>query len=430
MCYAIPGEVVGLEGSRVVVDFLGDRRRVALVDPDGPAVGDFVYAQGGVVVSTVPRPAARRILAAWREALVELDRLDEAMVAAGIVAGTALDPLLDRAEAGEPLGRDDLARLLAPRDAVERRALRATGNRVRRRAAGNAACVHGIVAIGSRCVNDCAYCGLRAGNRELARYRLTHDEVLAAAVAAVDGLGFRALVLQAGEDPGWSTDELADLVREVRGRCQALVVVSLGAREPTCLDELHAAGARGLLLRFETSDPSLYAALHRGPKADREARLAALRRAKALGWVVATGSLVGLPGQTAAHVADDLLLARALGADMVTLGPFVPHPRTPLATAAPAGLDLALDAMAAARLLCPRVAIPVTTALERLAPDAGRDGLLAGANSLMVDVTPTPYRARYDLYPGRDAGDARADAAAAAALLRSLGRAPTDLGRS
>jgi biotin synthase len=429
VCYAIPGQVVALEAEQAVVDFLGDRRRLLVIERDGLEVGDFVYGQGGVIVSKLPALAARRILESWREALVELDRLDAAQVAAPRVRGTALDDLLQRAARGEPLERGDVTRLLQPADPRERQALRATANQVRRSAVGNASCVHGVLELSSHCVNDCAYCGLRRGNLALPRYRMSHDEVVTAAARAVDELGFKALVLQSGEDPGRSTDALVALVRNIRRRCAALLIVSVGAHDVTRLERLHEAGVRGLLMRFETSNPSLYAEAHRGPKANLTDRLDTLRHARGLGWVVATGALLGLPGQTVEHVADDLLLTRELGADMISLGPLVPHPLTPLADAPPASVDLALDAIAVARLMNPRASVLVTTALETLAPEGRRDGLLAGANSLMIDVTPDEYRARYDLYPGKARPrDVRVEIAAAIDLLRSLGRAPTDLG--
>ena len=40
--------------------------------------------------------------------------------------------------------------------------------------------------------------------------------------------------------------------------------------------------------------------------------------------------MVGLPGQTYESVARDIDLFRELDLDMIGIGPFIPHPQTPL----------------------------------------------------------------------------------------------------
>ena len=78
--------------------------------------------------------------------------------------------------------------------------------------------------------------------------------------------------------------------------------------------------------------------------------------------------MVGLPGQSLETLADDLLLMKELPADMLGIGPFLPHPETPLA-ACPAGdLSLTLKVLAVARLLTRTTNIPATTALANLDP--------------------------------------------------------------
>jgi hypothetical protein len=55
---------------------------------------------------------------------------------------------------------------------------------------------------------------------------------------------------------------------------------------------------------------------------------------------------------------------------------------------------------------------------------------MAGANSLMINVTPRKYREFYDIYPNR-AGielDTPERIESILGVLRSIGRAPTDLG--
>ncbi len=40
--------------------------------------------------------------------------------------------------------------------------------------------------------------------------------------------------------------------------------------------------------------------------------------------------MVGIPGQTYESVANDITLFRELDLDMIGIGPFIPHPATPL----------------------------------------------------------------------------------------------------
>jgi biotin synthase len=181
-------------------------------------------------------------------------------------------------------------------------------------------------------------------------------------------------------------------------------------------------------MRFETSDPALFAKIH--PGSALEDRLAEIRYANELGYLIITGSLIGLPGQTSEMVARDIELAGELNVEMLSLGPFLPHPKTPMADVPPPLVDQVVQALAAARFaLSPQVKILVTTGLETLAPEARREALMAGANSVMLNVTPLERRALYEIYPGRahqsDAIDAQITETIA--LLEGIGRAPTDL---
>ncbi|MGC3999879.1 MAG: hypothetical protein QM767_21515 [Anaeromyxobacter sp.] len=131
-------------------------------------------------------------------------------------------------------------------------------------------------------------------------------------------------------------------------------------------------------------------------------RVRCLRDLRELGYEVGTGCLVGLPGQTLASLADDLLFFQAIDADMIGLGPFIPNPRTPLGNEPVGSLELALRVMALARLLRPDANIPATTAMETLDPGRGRvRALKGGANVVMPNVTEGDARRLYALYPGK-----------------------------
>ena len=160
-----------------------------------------------------------------------------------------------------------------------------------------------------------------------------------------------------------------------------------------------------------------------------EDRLAAARSLVELGFRLGIGTIVGLPGQTPASLADDILLAGRLGASMTSASPFVPAPDTPLAPAPHGDLDLTLNVLAVMRLAHPAALIPTVSALEALAPGAQSRGLMAGANVITVNFSPAADQARYPIY-GRNRFVVRRDHAfrtlEQAGLEPRLGRAAFD----
>jgi biotin synthase len=212
-------------------------------------------------------------------------------------------------------------------------------------------------------------------------------------------LGYRTIVLQSGEDPYYTVDVLAPLLREIKTRHALAITLSIGERPEEEYRALREAGADRFLLRIETSSPTLYRELH--PELDWESRVACLRALRRLGYQVGSGVMIGLPGQTHELLADDLLFLRDFDLDMIGVGPFLPHPATPLAEAEGGTLDLALRFVACLRLLCPEALIPATTALGALDPQGRQRALRAGANVMMPNCTPTEHREQYQLYPGK-----------------------------
>lgn len=284
----------------------------------------------------------------------------------------------------------------------------------RRHCVGDDVHLRGLVEISNVCIRTCGYCGIRAGRRGLERYRMAADEVLACAHTAVR-LGYGTLVLQAGEDPGLDGPSVAGLVRRVKAETPLAVTLSLGERDEADLALWREAGADRYLLRFETSNRALFDRIHPPRDGSRSDRRAQLRRLAALGYEVGSGVMVGIPGQTWDDLAADLALFEEHALEMIGLGPFLPHPETPLgdparagALAAPAGDQVpndeptTLKMLALARLACPYANIPSTTALATVNRDRGREhGLERGANVVMPNLTPVRYRVCYEIYPGK-----------------------------
>ncbi|HWI58192.1 MAG TPA: [FeFe] hydrogenase H-cluster radical SAM maturase HydE, partial [Bacillota bacterium] len=267
-------------------------------------------------------------------------------------------------------------------------------NETRRAQVGDAVHLRGLVEISNHCVRQCAYCGLRAGNRPLPRYRMEADEIFAAAQQALQ-FGYGTVVLQAGEDYGLSAEWMAGVVRRIKTETPLAVTLSLGERSEAELLAWRQAGADRYLLRFETSDRTLFDTIHPGLCGQTADRIAILRRLRELGYEVGSGIMVGLPGQTYDSVARDIALFRELDLDMIGIGPFIAHPDTPLGngSVAPAPVNgeqvpntelMVYKAVALTRLVRPDANIPSTTALATINKRNGRElGLQRGANVFM-----------------------------------------------
>ncbi len=432
MCYAIPGRVESVEGRHVAVSYYGQIKR-AVNELYSLSPGDYVYAQGGFVVQKVSPAEAEIILSTWKELFFELQELDSASIRPSlmnIAPDSKLAEILKAAEDVKTLSEDDLTFLLSLEKRSEIDALCGAANRLRHSISQSSCCVHGIIEISNNCRNSCRYCGINNSNARLSRYRMSEDEILSAAREAVAKFGFKSLVLQSGEDCARPIDELVGIVRRLQKDNPVFLIISFGEYVGwSGLEALYDAGARGLLTRFETSNPEIFSKLH--PDSTLEERLAFIRRAGEIGYLITSGGLVGLPGQNKRDLARDVLLCRELGSQMYSFGPFIPHPDTALAGRRTASEIEMLKVTAACRLAAPPEAVvPVTSAFETISRDARKKAMQSGANSLMLNLTPLKYRAMYSIYPSRAHESESLDAQIADAtdLLKSLGRVPMDIG--
>jgi len=426
VCYAIPGKLVAIKGNIGVVDYFGEHRNV-LMDTD-VEVGDYVYAQGGVLISKISKEEAEETLALWKEQFFKLKEVDQRL---SVVKKTGKESantlaILQKVTAGKPLSKEDMLALLKLDNASELKLVYETANNLRQKENDNACCVHGILEFSNHCKNDCHYCGIRKSSK-IKRYRMATDEIIAAAEHAVKELGFKAIVLQSGEDEWYDDEKLATVVREIRAM-GVLVFISIGVRSKETYKRLYDAGARAVLLRFETSNKTIFAQLR--PGANFDERLELIKYAKKLGYIIATGFIVGLPGESDEDLTNNIMLTKSLDADMYSFGPLIPAEGTPLEKQKPTTKEMLLKTIALARFTDPEAKILVTTAFETLDINARREGLLAGANSLMLNITPMQYRKLYHIYPGRPDTEKKIEESIkeTVELLYSLGRAPTDLG--
>lgn len=432
MCYSIPGRVVSLKNKIAVLDYFGERRQ-AKNELLNLHPGDYAYAQGGISIQKIAKKEANPILKEWKKIFFQLKKrdLELAEVKRGGRLNKEFKKIIAKGKQGLALKKAEILRLLKTSKKEELDLLFKTANQLRHKKLKNSCCVHGIIEFSNYCRNNCAYCGIRNGNRELKRYRLKVDEIVELAITAINELGFKALVLQSGEDDWYTTEKLVQIIKKIKAKAGVLLFMSVGERSLDCYQKLYRAGARGVLLRFETSNPKLYRKIHLGPKSDFQSRIKLLKALRKMGYLIVTGSLIGLPGQTNEDLANDILLTKSLGAEMYSFGPLIPHPRTPLAKTKKVSLKAVLKVLAVSRLVDPNGKILVTSALETLDKKNGRrQGLLAGANSLMINLTPAKYKKLYAIYLGQaDRNkEVKKNIEETLKLLYSLGRAPTDLG--
>lgn len=319
----------------------------------------------------------------------------------------------------------------------------------RRKNVGDGVFLRGLIELSNHCRRRCLYCGIRADNGTVTRYRMTPNEVVETAILAKK-LGYGTVVIQSGEDFSYSKESIAEIIERVKNETDIIVTLSLGERPEEDWLAWKKAGANRYLLRFETSSPALYRAIHPSAKTVTSIevgdRLTMLKTLREIGYEIGSGVMTGLPGQSWDDLAADISLFGELALDMIGCGPFLPHPQTPIGKYFPpnpktglctfgelsepqktfcaeAGIpmldpaeqvvcdaELPFKVIALTRLVCPKANIPSTTAIATVDPVSGRKlGLSRGANVIMPNLTPTQYRKLYSIYPNKAASTQSAE---------------------
>lgn len=263
---------------------------------------------------------------------------------------------------------------------------------VRLAAGADAVKLRGVIEITNYCQKHCDYCALRPQNKEMVRYRMDVDTILAITEGIV-AEGITTVFLQSGQDP-----KSDDIVFEVIPRIRTLgvnVLLNLGEKSRDTYARYVAAGADSYILKFETSDPDLYEKIVGSPLAK---RLECTRWIREVGMKLGTGNIIGLPGQTLDTLVEDILLAQEMQPDFVSSSPFIPNENTPLESLGMGDLQLTLNSIAICRLLFPNALIPAVSALEKIRKGGQLLGLKAGANVLTINFTPKDFRDKYAIY--------------------------------
>lgn len=268
---------------------------------------------------------------------------------------------------------------------------------IRKKIYSNHVYIRGLLEISNYCRNDCYYCGIRASNSKSQRYRLEEEEIINLCNYGYD-LGFRTIVLQSGEDPYFSTDIVARIIQRVKLQHEDLrITLSLGERSYEDYKIMFDAGADRYLLRHETFDVDHYNKIH--PKnMPLDKRVKCLKNLKDIGYASGIGFMVGSPYQNTSTLAKDLKFYEEFQPEMCGIGPFISHKNTPFKDMDNGSKDLTLYLLSLLRIIKPNILLPATTALGTIDKNGTYEGILAGANVIMPNITPMLERKKYSLY--------------------------------
>lgn len=296
--------------------------------------------------------------------------------------------------------RDEIVEILAKDNADE---IFHLADETRKIFVGDEVHLRGLIEFSNICKRNCKYCGLQSGNKTVERYRLSEEEIINFAKKGVS-YGYKTIVLQSGEDDFFDADRMCKIIRQIKNLDVALTL-SIGEKSYDEYKAYKEAGANRYLLRIETTDEKLYSKLH--PNMSFKNRVNCLDNLKKLGFELGSGCLVGLPEQSNESLANDILFFEDIKADMIGIGPFIPHEQTPLWVENESDFEKnekfekALRVMALVRIIMKNINIPATTAMETINPNGRIIALKSGANVVMPNITEGDYRKKYEIYPGK-----------------------------
>lgn len=308
--------------------------------------------------------------------------------------------IIDKLVSTGTLNRDEIMELLLDDSKETTSYLTEKALETRKKHFSNKIYIRGLIEFTSYCKNDCLYCGLRCSNSEAQRYRLDNEEILLCCERGYE-LGFRTFVLQGGEDPYWNDERLTTLVREIKEKYpDCALTLSVGERDKESYKALYNAGADRFLLRHETATAEHYKLLHPSNMSF-DNRMNCLKALKEIGFQTGCGFMIGSPGQTLDNIVSDLLFIKDFKPEMVGIGPFIPAKNTPFEGGSSGSVDMTLKLISIIRLLLPNALIPATTALGTVNKDGRQLGILAGANVIMPNLSPSQVRDKYSIYDNK-----------------------------
>jgi 2-iminoacetate synthase len=185
-------------------------------------------------------------------------------------------------------------RLMAPADDAALEKMAAESQRLTRYHFGKTMRLFAPLYLSNECVNNCSYCGFSRDNPIL-RTTLTVEQTVREA-RHLHGLGFRNVLLVAGEHPKFVSDGyLQDCLDALKGFIPTLGI-EVGPMEDDQYGEIVEHGAESLIVYQETYHRETYVKLHTaGPKKNFDWRLDCPERAYKGGFRrIGLGALFGL----------------------------------------------------------------------------------------------------------------------------------------
>ncbi len=313
---------------------------------------------------------------------------------------TILKTSIEKLISHKLLSKEEFVALLNANSPELRATLAQEANQAKKKYFGNGIYIRGLIEFTNHCRNNCFYCGIRCDNRALERYRLTKEEILSCCEEGYS-LGFRTFVLQGGEDPYYDDQHMTDIVTAIHlAYPDCAITLSLGERSKESYQSLFNAGASRYLLRHETANHTHYQQLHPTNMSFHN-RMTCLTNLKAIGYQVGCGFMVGSPFQRLETIAEDLLFIQTFKPAMVGIGPYIHHKDTPFKNYSNGTLEDTLLLISILRLMQPDLLLPATTALGTIAENGQEQGILAGANVIMPNLSPGNLREQYSLYDNK-----------------------------
>jgi len=253
------------------------------------------------------------------------------------------------------------------------------------------------------CKNQCLYCGMRAGNKEIERYRIIKEDIIASATVAAE-TGFKRIFLISGEDPKYGFDNLTFIVEALK-KLGFFISLACGEFSREQYKELYSAGANEYVLKFEMSQADVFNRMK--PSTDFLKRMRGMAWIKESGMSLASGNIVDYPGQTDEQLAEDILLTRDLNVSWAPIIPYLPAKGTPLAQEGNRGsLEKNLKEISMLRIMLPKANITAQQPGEDMTkgladPEGNLNALNAGGNMLFADMLPSSLAKNFSVIDNR-----------------------------
>lgn len=257
--------------------------------------------------------------------------------------------------------------------------------------------VRSVIEISNICMQNCRYCNM-GKSKKIKKYEIDKAEIINIA-EYIYSLGRRRLLLQSGENNAVKyIDKVSETVYEIKCKYPDLVVIlCIGSLNKRQYKQLRVSGVDRYILKFETSNEKLFSYIKPGDSLLR--RLTCIKDLIELGFIVGSGNIIGIPGQTIDDIVNDLKMIRDLELNMNSTTVFIPAEDSSFYNEKPGDVDIALNVMALMRVMNPSRLMPTTSSLGKLRTDGQLMGLNYGANTVTIhDGTPDELRKLFPIY--------------------------------